>query len=220
MKHLFLLIPLFFSLSCTVQTDTSLIQLNNISINNTEIVSKQISDSIISRIHKKKQEALDYCKNNHLNTNICFLLDMRIHSGKKRFFVYDFKKDTIINSALVSHGCGLNNWASDQSQTEPIFSNVPESHLSSLGKYRVGDRGWSNWGIHVKYLLDGLENTNNNALKRYIVLHGWNRVTDEEIYPNGTVESWGCPAVSNQFMTYLDSILKKQKQSVLLWMYY
>ncbi len=208
-------------LSCTVQTDTGLIQLNNISIDNhIETKNYYSLDSAISKIKIRKQEALEYCKNHQLNTNICFLLDMKIHSGKKRFFVYDFNKDTIINSALVSHGCGLNNWSDDQSQTEPIFSNVPESHLSSIGKYRVGERGWSNWGIHVKYLLHGLEKTNNNALKRYIVLHGWNRVTDEEVYPNGTVESWGCPAVSNQFMTYLDSILKKQKQPVLLWMYY
>jgi hypothetical protein len=213
--RLLILFLLFVTFACNQILESkppnNLVEFENKSNFNTQTSYK--------RLQKKKAEALNYCKKNKLNTNLCFLLDMKIHSGKKRFFVYDFIKDSVIKKALVSHGCGKKNWAANDSKDIPKFSNVPESHLSSLGKYKIGKRGWSNWGIHVNYLLHGLDTTNNNALKRQIVLHGWNLVTDDECFPNGTAEGWGCPAVSNNFMTYLDSTLKKQNQSVLLWMY-
>ena len=41
-----------------------------------------------------------------------------------------------------------------------------------------------------------------------IVLHGWNSVQDKETYPNGSPEGYGCPAVSNNTMRYLDELLK------------
>ena len=222
--RIIILLALFGALACTeyvkpteLKNEAFINKNATINLTNVEIYTK---DSINKTIQIKKTEALKYCNANNFNTNLCFLLDMKIHSGKKRFFVYDFVKDSVINSGLVAHGCGENPWSSDASKSKPIFSNISESHLSSIGKYKIGKRGWSNWGIHVNYLLHGLDLTNNNALKRQIVLHGWNLVTDEEIYPEGTVEGWGCPAVSNQFMTYLDSILKKQNQPVLMWMYY
>jgi hypothetical protein len=67
--------------------------------------------------------------------------------------------------------------------------------------------------------MHGLEATNNNALSREIVLHGWDAISDHEIYPDGTPEGWGCPAVSNTFMTTLDRILKDRKKPVLLWIF-
>jgi hypothetical protein len=214
---------MFVIITCTEFSEKKLVN-DEVEIKSKSNLQKKTKtytkDSIANSLLLKKTEALNYCKNNKLNTNLCFLLDMKIHSGKKRFFVYDFIKDSIIKSGLVAHGCGQNYWSSDESKDTPEFSNTPESHLSSLGKYKVGKRGWSNWGIHVNYLMHGLDTTNNNALKRQIVLHGWDLVTEEVVFPNGTVEGWGCPAVSNQFMTYLDSTLKKQNQPVLLWMYY
>ncbi|BDD00612.1 murein L,D-transpeptidase catalytic domain-containing protein [Persicobacter psychrovividus] len=123
---------------------------------------------------------------------------MSVHSGKYRLFVYDFNNDRIERSALVSHGCGESWWGADQSKTNPVFSNIPESHKSSLGKYKIGKRGWSNWGIHVNYRMHGLEKTNSNANRRDIVLHSWEQVLDQEPYPDGTAEGWGCPAVSNE----------------------
>jgi hypothetical protein len=37
-------------------------------------------------------EAQQYCKKNNLNQTKFILIDLSIHSGLKRFFVYDFKK--------------------------------------------------------------------------------------------------------------------------------
>jgi hypothetical protein len=169
------------------------------------------------RLKKYAGEAKKYCSRNKMNTDICLLADMNIHSGKERFVVWNFNKDTVQTSGLVSHGCSDNPWGKDLSKGKPVFSNRQDSHCSSLGKYKVGERGYSQWGIHVKYLMHGLEATNKNALSREIVLHSWDAISDHEVYPDGTPEGWGCPAVSNKFMTELDRVLKNKKKPVLLW---
>ncbi|KAA5534902.1 peptidase [Taibaiella lutea] len=173
----------------------------------------------MAMLKKKAIAAKAYCKANDMDLSTVILINMNIHSGLKRFVVWDFKKDTIMMEGLVTHGCGTSKWGSDESKTKPVFSNTPDSHCSSLGKYKIGERGYSSWGIHVKYLLHGLESTNNNALARTVVLHGWNAIPDYETYPDGISESWGCPAVSNDFMAALDSLLKKKANPVLLWIY-
>lgn len=167
----------------------------------------------------KAKEALKFCKSNSMNEEFCILIDMKIHSGRKRFFVWDFKNDTIIHSFLVGHGCCDSKWGSDLTKEKPGFSNIENSHCSSLGKYKIGARGYSSWGVHVKYLLHGLEASNNNALKRVIVLHSWEVVSDNEVYPNGTPEGWGCPTLSNNSFKVLDDMLKDSKRPVLMWIY-
>ena len=64
---------------------------------------------------KKAKEAFAYCKTKKFNTNFCVLIDMSMHSGLKRFFVWDFKKDTVLYSFLVGHGCCDNPWNNDYS---------------------------------------------------------------------------------------------------------
>lgn len=162
-------------------------------------------------------EALQFCKQKGFNEQFCILIDMGLPSGTKRFFVWDFNQNKSTEKALVSHGCGKGAWANDGSRENPIFSNVPESHCSSYGKYKIGERGYSQWGINIKYLLHGLDSTNNNALKRNIVLHSWEHVPNQETFPKGIAESWGCPAVSNDFMAELDALLKKSTKPTLLW---
>lgn len=97
------------------------------------------------------------------------------------------------------------------------FSNRSDSHCSSIGKFKVGKRDYSSWGIYVKYWLHGLEPTNTNAAERVVVLHSWEAVSNEEIFPRYSPLSWGCPAVSDDFMKVLDQKLKKVKKPVLLW---
>jgi hypothetical protein len=170
-------------------------------------------------IDDKADEAYKYCEQAGLSTDFCILIDMSIHSGKYRMFVYDFERDSVIIEGLCSHGCGDSNWGSDATKTKPKFSNVSESHCSSLGKYRIGNRGYSNWGINVNYKLHGLEKTNSNAYKRLIVFHSWNMVPDKELYPKGTPEGWGCPAISDDNMKAIDKLLKRIKTPVLMWIY-
>lgn len=161
-------------------------------------------------------EAQQYCKEKNLNQELFFLVDLGVHSGLKRFHIYDFKNKKFLQSFLVSHGCGDSVWGATHTREDAVVSNQVDSHCSSTGKYIVLNRGVSQWGIKVNYLLDGKEKTNSNALKRAIVLHSWEEVSNEEVYPQGTPEGWGCPAVSNESMRLIDSILQKNKK-VLFW---
>lgn len=163
------------------------------------------------------EEALAYCKKNDFNTDYFFLIDLSIHPGKNRFFIYDFATKKVTDKNLVTHG------SCDQFDENPDkwekakFSNATNSHCSMKGKFKIGKRDWSSWGIKVKYWLHGLESTNNNAVNRVVVLHSWDAVSNEEIYPNVSPLSWGCPAVSNDFMQKLDVKLKLTEKPVLLW---
>ena len=153
-----------------------------------------------------------------MNTDQCILVDMSIHSGKYRLAVYDFNEKRILNTGICSHGSCDGGGRSGSYET-PIFSNTPESYCSSKGKYKIGKRGYSNYGIHINYKLHGLEKTNANAYKRIIVLHSWSEVPDSEIYPEYAPTSWGCPMVSNAMMKWLDELLQNNDTPMLLWIY-
>src|SRR5262245_61715911 len=77
----------------------------------------------MEKARQKAAEALRFCSNNGYNTSWCLLADMGVHSGLKRMFIWDFSKDTIVLSGLVSHGCGPNTWGSDESRDDPVFKN-------------------------------------------------------------------------------------------------
>ena len=172
-----------------------------------------------TRTRQKAKEALSFCKIKGYNTQYCSLIDMSLPSGVKRFVVWDFKKHDIMLSGLISHGCGRWPWSATWSKDKPEFSNADGSHCTALGKYQVNGRAYSNRGVHVKYYLNGLDATNNKALGRQIVFHSWESVPETEIYPNGTPEGWGCPAISNSTMKVVDPLLRKQKKHTLLWIY-
>jgi len=163
------------------------------------------------------EEAKAFCKKKRFNKDYYFLLDYSLPSGKNRFYIYDFEKEKIVDAKLVTHGaCDVfnDNWDPWDSAS---FSDRPNSHCSSKGKYKIGKRDYSGWGINVKYWIKGLENSNKSAEKRVVVLHSWGLVSEEEIYPQYSPLSWGCPAVSNKFMEKLDEMLKKTRRPVLLW---
>lgn len=215
MKKILFIVTLMFLLSCNKKQES---QMNIVKIEDKEISRNEKPLSEIKALDYSRyfQEAKQYCKNNNLNQKKFILIDLGVHSGLKRFFVYDFQQKKILNSYIVSHGCGDNPWGKTSSKENAPVSNEFDSHSSSLGKYVIADRGVSQWGIKVNYLLKGKEKTNSNAVKRAIVLHSWEAVPDEEVYPEGTPEGWGCPAVSNQAMKEIDSILKQNK-NVLMW---
>ena len=147
------------------------------------------------------------------NTKIAFFVDMKIKSGKNRFFVYDLENDKIIDQGLVAHGSG----SETKIRGELKFSNEQNSNSTSLGRYVVGK---SYKGIFGKsYKLSGLDETNNNALKRAIVLHAYSAVpADEQDYYISN--SHGCPMVSETFFKRLEKIIDTSKSNILLNVYY
>jgi L,D-transpeptidase catalytic domain len=165
----------------------------------------------------QNNEALAFCKENKFNESYYFLIDMSIHSGKNRFFVYDFETSKIIDQNLVTHG-SCDHFEANSTQYEKAkYDNKVDSHCSMKGKYKIGKRDYSSWGINVKYWLKGLEETNATAEKRIVVLHSWSQVANEEIVPDYSPLSWGCPAVSDDFMKKLDEKLQQTQKPVLLW---
>ena len=195
---------------------TSLSGCNNPGITEAAIEKPAVN---IELTRVKAKQAWEYCNALSFNTDFCILIDMSLHSGVRRFMVWDFKSDSVSKSFLVSHGCCDNPWNAEFSKENPRFSNTDGSHCSSLGKYKIGTRGYSDWGVNVKYSLHGLEPTNNNAFKRFIVLHSWEAVPDEEVYPDGTPEGWGCPTISNNSFKIIDPLLKSSTKPVLMWIY-
>ncbi len=188
--------------------------LSNISLTHESRKSETINKTLSKTLEAKK-----YCKENNFNEEFCILIDMSMHSGKNRFRVYDFEQKKVIQSFPVSHGCGNNTWGAGGSAENPSFSNTVDSHLSSLGKYKIGERGWSSFGVNINYRLHGLDETNSNANKRDIVFHSWEWISDDEIYPAGNAEGWGCPAISNDNFNYVDKLLKSQTKPTLMWIY-
>lgn len=174
------------------------------------------TSSEYKHLKQRADSAEVYCRANGFNTDYCFLVDFSIHSGKKRFFVWDFKGDSVKYSSLCAHGHGGNSTAS-----KPEFSNVDGSFCSSLGRYKVGIRSHSKWGINVHYKLHGLEPTNSNAYQRIVVLHSFTPVPGMEIYPVHLPMgmSKGCPVICNQVMKQVDALLEAEEKPLLLWIY-
>ncbi|MGH1515970.1 murein L,D-transpeptidase catalytic domain-containing protein [Chryseobacterium sp. JK1] len=214
MKYVFLLCAFTFIFSCSKERKGNIVREMVIS---DEVEKKPETDLL--RLEAKAEEALKFCQSQNLNSDFCILIDMSLHSGVNRFFIWDFKKNTVSGKYLVGHGCGTHSWSKDDSRDNPGFSNDDGSHLSSLGKYKLQGRGYSDWGIHVKYLMHGLEETNSNALKRFIVFHSWDQMSDKEVFPKGSPEGWGCPTISNNAMREIDPVIQKAGKPVLMWIY-
>jgi len=169
--------------------------------------------STILRLKQKALLAADFVRENNFNTTRCFLVDMRLASGKERFFVYNLKNDMVENAGLVAHGSG-----SDKGGDELCFSNTPNSNCTSLGRYKIGKSYMGTFGL--AYKLHGLDNTNSRAFERFVVLHAHSCVPGADVYPSEICQSWGCPTVSPAFLSVLKTYIDKSAQPILLWIYY
>jgi hypothetical protein len=173
-------------------------------------------ESLVACLRLKADSALQYCKDSGLSEKYCFLVNFGIHSGKDRFFIWDFENDTVVRSGLCAHGYGGNS-----TPGKPEYSNKAGSFCSSPGRYKTGISSYSQWGIHIHYKLHGLEPTNSNAYERIVVLHSYGHIPDSEIYPFYLPLGYsaGCPVVSNVMMSAADELLKNSDKPFLLWIF-
>lgn len=147
------------------------------------------------------------------NSDIAFFLDMKIESGKNRFFIYDLKNSKLLDKGLVGHGTGSETGIPGKLQ----FSNVKNSHATSLGKYAIGN---SYVGMFGKaYKLYGLDKTNSNAFERNVVLHKYSEIPFEE-QENPICNSLGCPMVNERFFGIIEKIVDSSKKKIILVIYY
>jgi hypothetical protein len=136
---------------------------------------------------------------------------MSLPANHKRFFVYDLDKDTIQNSGLVTHGNCNQYWLEGRK-----YGNEIGCGCTSLGKYKIGNSYYGRFGLAFK--LYGLEKTNSNAFKRYVVLHSHSCVPDKEVAEE-ICQSNGCPTVSPEFLEKLTTIIRNLRSPVLLWIF-
>lgn len=168
----------------------------------------------VDRLKKQAAFIEAYAKANNFSSEYVFLLDMSIPSGKKRFFVYNLKVDSLECSSLVSHGFGS---TIKNSEDELIFSNNNYSFKTSLGKYKIGSSYNGTYGL--AYKLYGLDTTNSKAFERAIVLHSDVHIPTTEIYPYKIFQSAGCPAVAPSFLPVLSKYIKTSRKPILMWIY-
>lgn len=171
------------------------------------------SRTALERARSQAGSLTAYANEHHYNSEYCFLIDMSVHSGKKRLFVYNLKKDSIECALLVANGFG----SYREGQEELEFSNTINSGMTSLGKYRIGKSYYGNFGL--SYKLYGLDSSNSNAYVRTIVLHSFSQMPDIEIYPRHSALSAGCPMVSTSSFALLDRYIKNSAKPLLLWIY-
>jgi len=159
----------------------------------------------------KAAELKAYAEQNNYNASICFLVDMTLPSGHDRFFVYDLSKDSIRSAGLVTHGNCNQEWLQGRK-----YGNVLGCGCTSLGKYKVGNQYYGQFGLAFK--LHGLDKTNDKAFARYVVLHSHSCVPESEI-ADDICQSNGCPTVSPGFLQNLKTIINTSKKPILLWIY-
>ncbi|MFC0781211.1 murein L,D-transpeptidase catalytic domain-containing protein [Flavobacterium sp. HJSW_4] len=152
-------------------------------------------------------------KNPQYNNKIAFFIDMKIRSGKNRFFVYDLKENKIIDKGLVAHGSGSETGIKGKLR----FSNVPNSLSTSLGKYYIGKHYYGKFGR--AYKLYGLDATNSNAFKRDIVFHYYYDVPYKE--KDGYIcNSFGCPMVNKKYFDRISRLIDSSESDILMSIYY
>ncbi|MGE6352680.1 murein L,D-transpeptidase catalytic domain-containing protein [Flavobacterium sp. NPDC079362] len=147
------------------------------------------------------------------NKNFVFFIDMKVHSGKFRFFVYDLKNNKIIDRGIVAHGSGSETGIKGKLK----FSNIPNSLSTSLGTYSIGNRYYGKFG--KSYRLHGLDATNSNAFSRDIVFHYYFDVPYKE-QDNYICNSYGCPMVNKKYFDRIAQIIDNSKSHIVMSIYY
>jgi hypothetical protein len=166
---------------------------------------------ILPVLQLKANDARSFISKNNFNNRYCFLIDMSLPSGQKRFFIYNLDKDSIMGSGLVTHG----NCNQDCLEGRK-YNNTVGCGCTSLGKYKIGNPYTGRFGLAFK--LYGLDKTNTNAFSRYVVLHSHSCVPEVET-GNEICQSNGCPTVSPGFLKQLQPLIDQSKKPVLLWIF-
>lgn len=133
------------------------------------------------------------------------VIDFSLPSSEPRLWVFDLQRQQLLFEELVSHGQGSGNAMAE------TFSNIPESHQSSIGLFRTMNsyRGRNGYSLR----LEGLEaGVNDLAYQRAIVIHGADYVSEAFIEQTGRLgRSHGCPAVRQEVaVPLIDSIKEDQ----------
>lgn len=115
------------------------------------------------------------------------ICDYGVHSARERFYFVNLEREEV-STAHCSHGKGSDpehdGWLNH-------YSNVEGSNASSKGAYVTWEWYTGRYGTSVR--LGGLDQTNDAALRRYIVMHRADYAEPEHLARYGRMgRSFGC----------------------------
>jgi hypothetical protein len=116
------------------------------------------------------------------------IVDYSRPSTDKRLYILDIKRKKLLVHTFVAHGrkSGGNYAVS--------FSNERGTGKTSIGFFRTAETYFGRHGYSLR--MDGMEEYNDNARERNIVVHGADYVSSGYIAANGMLGgSGGCPAL-------------------------
>ncbi len=119
-------------------------------------------DRILFNIAKRE---LERAGNAIWKADIVGIADFGLHSAKPRFHFVNLERGEVM-SHHVSHGMGSD---AEHDGWLKQFSNTEGSNATSRGAYVTWEWYQGRYGTSVR--LGGLDETNNAALRRYIVMH-------------------------------------------------
>ena len=136
------------------------------------------------------------------NDSVITVVDFTRSSREKRMWIIDVLNKQLLLNTWVAHGSG----SGDDMATS--FSDINESHQSSLGFYLADDVYIGKHGRSLR--LDGLdEGFNTNARARGIVIHAAEYVGETAISSMGRLgRSFGCPAVAPSVINQVINTIK------------
>ncbi len=168
------------------------------------------TDSLQRKLVQHCRALKQYATANHANTTYGVLIDMSVPSSHNRFFVVNLQRDSVLFKGQVAHG-----QCDDYRREEVVFSNVVGSNCSSEGRYRIGLKYNGDFGL--AYKLHGLDTTNSNAFKRFVVFHSHSCVQDVE--GSAICRSDGCPTVSPYVLRKTAALIDSADKPLLMWIY-
>lgn len=130
------------------------------------------------------------------------IIDYSKPSTQKRFYVIDLKRNKLVYYTYVTHG------VNSGGKVATKFSNIVNSRQTSLGTFLTDNTYYGGNGYSLR--LDGLTHgVNDNARRRYIVVHGAKYAEESFIRRNGYLgRSWGCPALPTHLARQIIDTIK------------
>ncbi|WP_235561493.1 murein L,D-transpeptidase catalytic domain family protein [Brevundimonas sp. Root1279] len=142
---------------------------------------------------QRAQAALETHSRKITKRDRMYLVDFKKFSGDERLYEVDLQGGAV-TLMRTCHGRG-----SDPSHTgfAQNFSNRPDSHMSSVGAFATAGASFgAQQGPNV--LLDGLENSNDRARERAIIIHGADYADPAFLAREGKLgRSYGCFSVAH-----------------------
>ncbi len=184
--------------ACILANHLGVFKLDNVIVNQSPVFTKPQLDSMINT-----------AKNKNYNTHLGIFINLKVHSGKYRFFLVNLDSNKIILKGLCCHGSGKASYKEKAS-----FSNQIGSNYSSQGFYKISSKYTGIFGD--SYKLIGLSNTNSNAFDRFVVLHSHNCVPPTPV-PVSICQSLGCPTLAPEVFQKLEPFIDSSNKPILLW---